>query len=217
MNFLLCRILESHEIKLFSLIFIEHGDHFPFFYSLGTYPERRYFIESDSISCANPRVHDCDFNIANFVSCVLGIEDRRSMEKEIDPILEDISISLSLNLSSLCYEVSLEELKSLLDSYNFQASLIGDIFGNLDDTSLVELNIVRFVLGLDRNSLQHCLGNFPSIVPFNASISNVAHLFLLFKGMYLRTNPFKGGADGITEESPRNRRAIARYGHKSHG
>ncbi|KAI5680891.1 hypothetical protein M9H77_02118 [Catharanthus roseus] len=120
------------------------------------------------------------------------------MDKELGPILEDISISLSLNLSYLCYEVSLEELKSLLDSYNFQVSLIGDMciiafegnlfllgpsmknflsshfsledllmscsivldpscygFGNLDDTSLVELNIVGFVLEFDWNSLQH--------------------------------------------------------------
>ncbi|KAI5682527.1 hypothetical protein M9H77_03755 [Catharanthus roseus] len=55
------------------------------------------------------------------------VEGRRSMEKELGPILEDLSISLSLNPSSLCYDVSLKELKSLLDSYNFQVSLIGDM------------------------------------------------------------------------------------------
>ncbi|KAI5678431.1 hypothetical protein M9H77_09381 [Catharanthus roseus] len=118
------------------------------------------------------------------------------MEKELGPILKDLSISLSLNPSSLCYEVSLEELKSLLDSYTFQVSLIGDMyiiafegnlfllvpsmkiflysyfsledplmsssvmfdpscygFGNLDDTSFVEL--VGFMLEFDRNSFQH--------------------------------------------------------------
>ncbi|KAI5653359.1 hypothetical protein M9H77_30546 [Catharanthus roseus] len=72
-----------------------------------------------------------------------GVEGRRSIEKEVGHILEDLSISLSLNPSSLCYEVSLEELKSLLDSYTFQM------------ISLVELNIVSFVLEFDRNPLQH--------------------------------------------------------------
>ncbi|KAI5671786.1 hypothetical protein M9H77_12150 [Catharanthus roseus] len=88
----------------------KYGDHFTFFNSLGTYLERRYFIESNSISCASPRVDECDFNsiscasprvdecdfsIANFVSCVLGVEDRRSMEKEFGPILEDINKHIS--------------------------------------------------------------------------------------------------------------------------
>ncbi|KAI5652872.1 hypothetical protein M9H77_30059 [Catharanthus roseus] len=50
---------------------------------------------------------------------IVGVEDR-SMEEDLGPILEDLSISLSLNPPSLCYEVSLEELKSLLDSYTFQ-------------------------------------------------------------------------------------------------
>ncbi|KAI5664545.1 hypothetical protein M9H77_23868 [Catharanthus roseus] len=79
----------------------EHGDHFTWFKSPGTYLERRYFIESNSISCPSPRVDDCDFNIANSDSCVLAVEDRKSVEKELGPTLEDISISLSLNLSSL--------------------------------------------------------------------------------------------------------------------
>ncbi|KAI5650233.1 hypothetical protein M9H77_36238 [Catharanthus roseus] len=120
------------------------------------------------------------------------------MGKELGPILDDLSMSLSLKPSSLCYEVSLEELKSLLDSYYFQVSLIGDMciisfegnlfllgpsmtnfysshfsledllmsnsvvldpscygFGNLDDTSLVELNIFGFVFEFDQNSLEH--------------------------------------------------------------
>ncbi|KAI5658117.1 hypothetical protein M9H77_26910 [Catharanthus roseus] len=122
-------ILESQiyfkEIKFFSLVFIEHGEHFIFPNSLGTYLERRYFIEFNSLSCATPRVYENDFNVANCFSCVLGVEDGRSMGKELGPILEDLSMSLSLNPSSLCYEVSLEELKSLLDSYNFQVILIG--------------------------------------------------------------------------------------------
>ncbi|KAI5668829.1 hypothetical protein M9H77_18682 [Catharanthus roseus] len=88
-------------MELFSLVYLEHGDHFTCFNSPGTYLERRYFIESNSISCASLRVDDCDFNIANFDSCVVAVEDRKSMEKELGPTLEDISISLSLNFSSL--------------------------------------------------------------------------------------------------------------------
>ncbi|KAI5650044.1 hypothetical protein M9H77_36049 [Catharanthus roseus] len=82
--------------------------HFTFLNSLGTFLERRYFIEFNSISCAILRVDDSDLNIANCVSRVLGVEDRRSMGKELGHILEDLSISLSLNPSSLCYEVSLD-------------------------------------------------------------------------------------------------------------
>ncbi|KAI5653949.1 hypothetical protein M9H77_31136 [Catharanthus roseus] len=143
----------KEELDLFSLLFIEHVDHFFFLNSLGTYLERRYFIEFNSPSCATPRVDENDFNVANCVSCLPGVEDRRSMGKELGPILKDLSIILSFNHPSLCYEVSLEEFKSLLDSYAFQVSLI-------DDTSLVELNVVGFALGFDRNSLQ----NFYTII-----------------------------------------------------
>ncbi|KAI5653492.1 hypothetical protein M9H77_30679 [Catharanthus roseus] len=177
---------------------IELRDHVTFLNSLATYLERRYFIEFNFISCAIPRVDEYHFSIANYVSCMLRVEDRRNMEKDLGPILEYLSISLSLNPSSLYYEVSLEELKSLLDSYTFQVSLIGDMyiiafkenlfllvpsmknclsshfsledplmssnivfdpscygFGSLDDNSLVELNVVSFMLEFDRNSLQH--------------------------------------------------------------
>ncbi|KAI5682139.1 hypothetical protein M9H77_03367 [Catharanthus roseus] len=119
-NFEYGRYVILQKIKLFLLVFIEHGDHFTFINSLGTYLEKRYFIDFNSISCAITRVDDNDFNIANCVSCVLGVEDRRSMEKELGPILEDLSIRISLNTSSLCYEISSKELKSLLDSYIFQ-------------------------------------------------------------------------------------------------
>ncbi|KAI5668818.1 hypothetical protein M9H77_18671 [Catharanthus roseus] len=106
---------------------VEHGDDFTFLNPLGTYLERKYFIEFNSIPFTIPRVDEYDFNIANCVSCVLGVEDRRSIEKEPRPILEDLSISLCLNPSSLGYEVSLEELKFLLESYTFQVSLVGDM------------------------------------------------------------------------------------------
>ncbi|KAI5672122.1 hypothetical protein M9H77_12486 [Catharanthus roseus] len=147
-NSYLCFEIYFKEIKLFSLVFIEHRDRLTSLNSLGTYLEKRYFIEFNSISCAIPRVDDYDFNITNCVSCVLGVQDRRSMEKELSTILEDLLISLSLNPSSLCYEVSLEELNSSLDSYTFQVSLI-------DDTSLVELNIVNFALEFNMNPPQH--------------------------------------------------------------
>ncbi|KAI5662952.1 hypothetical protein M9H77_22275 [Catharanthus roseus] len=97
-NSYLCFEIYFKEIKLFSLVFIEHGDYFTFLNSLGTYLERRYFIEFNSIACAIPRVDDYDFNIVNCDSCVLGVEDRRSMKKEFGPILEDLSIAYLLTL-----------------------------------------------------------------------------------------------------------------------
>ncbi|KAI5675933.1 hypothetical protein M9H77_06883 [Catharanthus roseus] len=107
-NSYLCFEIYFKEIKLFSLDFIEHGDHFIFFNSLGTYLERRYLIESNSIT-AILRVDDYDF-----------IEDRRSMEKELGPILEYLSMSLSVSPSSLSYEVSLEELKNEFEENPFK-------------------------------------------------------------------------------------------------
>ncbi|KAI5653978.1 hypothetical protein M9H77_31165 [Catharanthus roseus] len=82
-NFFANQNNSSFEIKLFSIVFIKNGDHFTFLNSLGTFLERRYFIEFNSISRAIPRVNDYDLNIANRVSCVLGVEDRRSIEKEL--------------------------------------------------------------------------------------------------------------------------------------
>ncbi|KAI5653953.1 hypothetical protein M9H77_31140 [Catharanthus roseus] len=61
-----------------------------------------------------------------------------------------------------------------------------------------------------------CLDNFPSIVPLNASISNVARLLLLFEGMDSRMNPFKEGVDDMTQRA-QGSRAIARFSHRSHG
>ncbi|KAI5682375.1 hypothetical protein M9H77_03603 [Catharanthus roseus] len=121
-NYYLCFKIYFKEIKLFSLVFIEHGDHFTFLNALGTYLERRYFIEFNSISCAIPRVDEYDFNIANCVTYVLGVDNRRSMEKELGPILEDLSISLSLNPSSLCIartKPSYHDLKLLHDNFLF--------------------------------------------------------------------------------------------------
>ncbi|KAI5672463.1 hypothetical protein M9H77_12827 [Catharanthus roseus] len=109
----------AHTHEGYNLSAYEHRDHFTFPNSLGTYLERRYFIEFNSISFAILKVVDYDSNIANCVSCVLGLEDGRSMEKDLGLILEHLSITLSLNPYSLCYEVSLEESKSLLDSYTF--------------------------------------------------------------------------------------------------
>ncbi|KAI5668830.1 hypothetical protein M9H77_18683 [Catharanthus roseus] len=51
------------------------------------------------------------------------------------------------------------------------------------------------------------LSNFPSIVPFNASISNVACLLLLFERTDWKTNPIKGGGGSYDPESTRNRKS----------
>ncbi|KAI5664512.1 hypothetical protein M9H77_23835 [Catharanthus roseus] len=45
------------------------------------------------------------------------------------------------------------------------------------------------------------LGNFYGIVPYKASISNVACLLWLFEGMDLMMNPFKRRADGMTRDA----------------
>ncbi|KAI5658054.1 hypothetical protein M9H77_26847 [Catharanthus roseus] len=63
-------------------------------------------------------VDKCHFSIANYVSYVLGIEDKgRNMEKELGAILEELPISLSLNPSLMCYKVSFMQLKLFLESY----------------------------------------------------------------------------------------------------
>ncbi|KAI5682511.1 hypothetical protein M9H77_03739 [Catharanthus roseus] len=95
------------------------------------------------------------------------VEGRRNMEKELGPILEGISISLSLNPSSLCNEnifllvpsmkICLSSHLSLEDplmssSVMFEPSCYG--LSNLDGTSLVELNMLVFALEFDGNSLQ---------------------------------------------------------------
>ncbi|KAI5652284.1 hypothetical protein M9H77_29471 [Catharanthus roseus] len=84
----------------------KHGDHFTFLNSLGTYLERKYFIEFNSIPCAIPRVDEYDFNIANYLSCVLGVENRGSMEKELGPILKDLS-----EFSPTCLHHNINERK----------------------------------------------------------------------------------------------------------
>ncbi|KAI5681763.1 hypothetical protein M9H77_02991 [Catharanthus roseus] len=95
------------EIKLFSLVFMENGYQFYFLNSLGTLLEKKQFIEFNSISCAIPGVDEYHFNIANDASCVQGVEDkRRKMVKELGIIFEELPISLSLNPSLMCYEVS---------------------------------------------------------------------------------------------------------------
>ncbi|KAI5648747.1 hypothetical protein M9H77_34752 [Catharanthus roseus] len=58
-------------------------------------------------------VDEYHFIIANYSSCVLGVEDRgRSTEKELGTILEELPISLSLNLSiTACNKKATEFLK----------------------------------------------------------------------------------------------------------
>ncbi|KAI5682058.1 hypothetical protein M9H77_03286 [Catharanthus roseus] len=113
----------------------------------------------NSLSCATPRVDDNDFHVANCVSCVLGVEDRRSMGKEPGPILEDLPISPSLN-PSLCY-------KELMRLLNFTKKLNGSLkvfkahpcdlvkttFGNgvfeLNLKNLVEKHLVSSIASIE--------------------------------------------------------------------
>ncbi|KAI5682745.1 hypothetical protein M9H77_03973 [Catharanthus roseus] len=97
------------EIKLFSLVFMENEYQFYFLNSRGTLLEKKQFIR---------------------------VEDQgRSMEEDLGTILEDLSISLSLNPS-----FSFHEASSMHSSAKFDPSCYG--FGMLDDTSFVDPNIV---------------------------------------------------------------------------
>ncbi|KAI5653485.1 hypothetical protein M9H77_30672 [Catharanthus roseus] len=110
-------------------IFMENGYQFYFLNYLGTLLETKQFIEFNSISCAIPIVDEYHFNIANYASCVLGVEDKgRSMEKELGTILEELLIGLSLNPFLMCYEVSFLKLKLFLESYRSHVSIIGDLY-----------------------------------------------------------------------------------------
>ncbi|KAI5673892.1 hypothetical protein M9H77_14256 [Catharanthus roseus] len=104
------------EIKLFSLVFMEDEYEFNFLNSLGTLLEKKQYIEFNSLSCVIPRVDEYHDNVANYASCVLGIEGKEwSKEEELSSILEDLSMSLSLNPSLSFHEDSFVELKSLLE------------------------------------------------------------------------------------------------------
>ncbi|KAI5681060.1 hypothetical protein M9H77_02287 [Catharanthus roseus] len=138
-NSYLCFEISFKEIKLFSLVYVEHGDHFIFLNSLGMYLERGYFIEFNSLSCATPRVDENDSNVANCVSCLLGVEG-------------NLFLLVSSMTNCLSSHLFLED-PLMISSVMFDPSCYG--FGNLDYTSLVELHIVGFALGFDKNYLQH--------------------------------------------------------------
>ncbi|KAI5667396.1 hypothetical protein M9H77_17249 [Catharanthus roseus] len=73
-------------------------------------------------------VDECHLNIENYVSYVLGIEDKGSnMKKELGNFLKDLRISLPLNPSLMCYEVALVELESCLESYLSYVRIYGDL------------------------------------------------------------------------------------------
>ncbi|KAI5680846.1 hypothetical protein M9H77_02073 [Catharanthus roseus] len=62
-----------------------------------------------------------------FILRKLRIEDKgRNMEKELGAIHEELSISLSLIPSLMCYEVSFMQLKFFLESYLSHVSIYGD-------------------------------------------------------------------------------------------
>ncbi|KAI5675825.1 hypothetical protein M9H77_06775 [Catharanthus roseus] len=107
---------------------MENEYEFNFLNSLGNFFEKKHFIEFNSLSCVIPRVDEYYDNVANYASCVLGIEDEgRGEEKELGNYLEDLPISPFLNPSLSFYEVSFEELKKkifkLLNFLNYSLSL----------------------------------------------------------------------------------------------
>ncbi|KAI5677506.1 hypothetical protein M9H77_08456 [Catharanthus roseus] len=74
------------------------------------------------------KVDEYHFNIANYISCVVGVKDKgRNLEKELGNYLKDLAINLSLNPSLICSEVSLVELELFLESYLFYVSIYGDL------------------------------------------------------------------------------------------
>ncbi|KAI5653001.1 hypothetical protein M9H77_30188 [Catharanthus roseus] len=75
-----------------------------------------------------PRVDEYYDNVANYAYCILGIENEGwSMDEELGTVLEDSSISLSLNPSLSFHEVSFVELKSLWVSYTLHVGILSDI------------------------------------------------------------------------------------------
>ncbi|KAI5675429.1 hypothetical protein M9H77_06379 [Catharanthus roseus] len=136
----------------------DHADHTHDEYNFGAYGrndcEERW-RDSERDECSKEKENDLEKNErAKEMSeekqktSKEELDDRRGMEKEPGPIPEDLSASLSLNPSSLCYEDPLMNSSAMFD-----LSCYG--YGNLDDTSLVELNILGLAFEFDRNSLQH--------------------------------------------------------------
>ncbi|KAI5654593.1 hypothetical protein M9H77_31780 [Catharanthus roseus] len=107
------------EIKFVSLAFMENGYQFFFLNSFGTLLEKRQYLEFNTLSYVIPRVDEYYYNVANYASCMLGMEKCS--------ILQELPTSLSLNPSLMCYEVSLVELEFLLKSYLSHVSIHGDL------------------------------------------------------------------------------------------
>ncbi|KAI5652318.1 hypothetical protein M9H77_29505 [Catharanthus roseus] len=107
-----------------------NGYQFYFLNSLGILLEKKQFIDFNSLSCAISRVDEYHFNIANYASCVLGIEDKgRSMEKELGTILEEFPISLSL-IPSLFQGFNDEgQVSKLLIIYTISKDYLMEQFG----------------------------------------------------------------------------------------
>ncbi|KAI5663386.1 hypothetical protein M9H77_22709 [Catharanthus roseus] len=112
-----------------------------------------------------------------------GIEDKgRNMEKELGNFLKDLLISLSLNLSLTCYEVSLVELELFLESSLSHVSIIGAFcFISFRDGLFVDVaNVSKFLYcyAFLEDSLLHCGSMFdPSCYDFgvmnNASVESI--------------------------------------------
>ncbi|KAI5664098.1 hypothetical protein M9H77_23421 [Catharanthus roseus] len=74
--------------------------------------------ESEHFECSKEKESELEERIE---------EKGRRTEKELKTILEELPISLSLNPSLMCYEVSLVGLELFLESYPFHVSIYGDL------------------------------------------------------------------------------------------
>ncbi|KAI5676313.1 hypothetical protein M9H77_07263 [Catharanthus roseus] len=143
------------EIKLFSLVFMENGYQFYFPNSLGNLIQKKQFIEFNSNSCAIPRVYKCHFNISNYVSYVLGIEDKgRNMEKELGNFLKDLPINnasfVEPNIVCLKLECALIDVlhdKSIgkyVDRCDYVISIFGIFMRNINGFILFNQHVILF-------------------------------------------------------------------------
>ncbi|KAI5681225.1 hypothetical protein M9H77_02452 [Catharanthus roseus] len=141
--------------------------------------------------------------IANYASCVLGVEDKgRSMEKEVGTILKELPISLFLIPSLMCYEDSLlEDFERQMEAY---LELIKvnplDYFEVLDLLSTVGLTPTVVGSFLARMKFEH--NTLPPPVRFTLSSPigswwKCAHA--IFKRDFIVSNLFPAINQGFSE------------------
>ncbi|KAI5667417.1 hypothetical protein M9H77_17270 [Catharanthus roseus] len=141
-----------------------------------------------------------DLNLKNLVEkhlvyCIAFIDFLFKYEALNESIVQNIKSCVKIENQSLgttlLYSLT---FKKFLDELNFKREL--KFRNSYCVETLVDKLDASFAYPL--LSLEY-LGNFHSTVPFNASISNVARLLWLFKGMDSRTTPFKRGVYGAQE------------------